>query len=223
MGGRSSPFIFDSVSSAIEWICTTNYLVAVLMHLLDDFLSVEPPHKKPTALKLLMEIFERLGVPLAPHKILGPAQVLEFLGIILDTLQMEARLSAEKTEKLQTVICSLQCHRKCTKRELLSLIGSLSFATRVVVPGRPFLSRLIKLRCTVRKFEHFVYLNQGVREDLFMWTEFLRHWNGRSFFLEDHLTAAPDFELYTDASGAHGHGAYYQGQWFRGDFETSQY
>ena len=160
MGGRSSPFIFDSVSSAIEWICTTNYLVAVLMHLLDDFLSVEPPHKEPTALKLLMDIFERLGVPLAPHKIFGPAQVLEFLGIILDTLQMEACLSAEKIEKLQTVICSLQCRRKCTKHEFLSLIGSLSFATRVVVPGLPFLSQLIKLSCTIRKLEHFVYLNQ---------------------------------------------------------------
>ena len=222
MGGRSSPSIFDGVSSAIEWICTTNYLIDVLMHLLDDFLSVEPPYKEPNALKLLIEIFERLGVPLAPHKIFGPAQVLEFLGIILDTLQMEARLSAEKIEKLQVVISSLQRRRKCTKRELLSLIGSLSFATRVVVPGRPFLSWLIKLSCTAKKLEHFVYLNQGVREDLVMWTEFLRHWNGRSFFLEDHLTAAPDFELYTDASGAHGYGAYYQGQWFRGDWEPSQ-
>ena len=55
-----------------------------------------------------------------------------------------------------------------------------------------------------------------------MWTEFIQHWNGRSFFLEDHLTAASDFELYTDASGAHGHGAYYQGQWFRGDWKPSQ-
>ena len=55
-----------------------------------------------------------------------------------------------------------------------------------------------------------------------MWTEFLQHWNERSFFLEDHLTAASDFELYTDASGAYGYGAYYQGQWFWGDWESSQ-
>ena len=222
MGGRSSPSVFDSVSSATEWICTTNYLIAVLIHLLDDFLSVEPPHKEPNALKLLIEIFERLGVPLTSHKIFVPAQVLKFLGNILDTLQMEARLSAEKTEKLQIVISSLQCRSKCTKRELLSPIGSFSFASRVVVPGRLFLPRLIKLSCTIRKLEHFVYLNQGVREDLFMWTEFLRHWNGRSFCLEDHLTAAQDSELYTDASGAHGYGVYYQGQWFQGDWEPSQ-
>ena len=152
----------------------------------------------------------------------GPAYVLEFLGITLDILQMEARLSAEKIEKLQIVIFSLQCHRKCTKRELFSLIGSLSFETRVVVPGRPFLSWLIKLSCTVRKLEHFVYLNQGVREDPFMWTEFLRHWNGGSFLSEDHLTADPNFELYIDASGAHRYGVYYQGQSFWGDWEPIQ-
>ena len=67
-----------------------------------------------------------------------------------------------------------------------------------------------------------MHLNQGIREDLFMCTEFLRHGNGRSFFLENHLTATPDFEVYTDASSAHGYGAYYQGQWFRGDWEPSQ-
>ena len=52
MEGRSSPFTFDSVSAAIEWICINNCLIEVLMHLLDDFLSVEP-----TALVLLKQIF----------------------------------------------------------------------------------------------------------------------------------------------------------------------
>ena len=223
MGGRSSPFIFDSVSAAIEWICINNYLIEVLMHLLDDFLSVEPPDKEPTALVLLKQIFQYLGVPLASDKAFGPiSQVLEFLGIILDTQLMEARLSPEKIQKLQQVISSLQSHRKCTKRQLLSLIGSLSFAIRVVVPGRPFLSRLIKLSCTVNGLEHFVYLNGGVREDLNMWSTFLQIWNGRSFFLEDQLTSAPDLSLYTDASGAHGYGAYYQGQWFRGHWVQGQ-
>ena len=222
IGGRSSPFIFDSVSAAIEWICINNYLIEVLIHLLDDFLSVEPPDKEPTALVLLKQIFQYLGVPLAPDKVFGPSQVLEFLGIILDTQLMQARLYPEKIQMLQQAISSLQSHRKCTKRQLLSLIGSLSFATRIVVPGCPFLSRLIKLSCTVSGLEHFVYLNNGVREDLNMWSIFLQNWNGRSFFLEDQLTSAADLSLYTDASGAHGYGAYYQGQWFRGDWVQGQ-
>ena len=222
MGGRPSPFIFDSVSAAIEWICINNYLIEVLMHLLDDFLSAEPPDKEPTALVLLKQIFQYLGIPLAPDKVYSPSKVLEFLGIILDTQLMQARLSPEKIQKLQQAISSLQSHRKCTKRQLLSLIGSLSFATRVVVPGRPFLSRLIKLSCTVSGLEHFVYLNSRVQEDLNMWSIFLQNWNGRSFFLEGQLTSAPDLFLYTDASGARGYGTYYRGQWFRGDWVQGQ-
>ena len=107
MGGRSSSFIFDSVSAAIEWICINNYLIEVLMHLLDDFLSVEPPDKEPTALVLLKQIVQYLGVPLALDKVFGPSQVLEFLGIILDTQLMQARLSLEKIQKLQQAISSL--------------------------------------------------------------------------------------------------------------------
>ena len=222
MGGRSSPCIFDSLSEAIEWICVTNYLIEILMHLLDDFLSVESPGAPPMALEKLKQIFARLGVPLAPNKLFGPVQVLEFLGIILDTKLMEARLSKEKVLRLQQLISANLGCKKCTKRELLSLIGSLSFATKVVVPRCPFLSRLIKLGCTVSQLDHHVHLNQGVREDLRMWSHFLQHWNGKSFFMEDHYTDAPDLCLYTDASGAHGYGAYFQGHWFRGDWTLGQ-
>ena len=198
MGGRSSLCIFDSLSEAIEWICVTSYLIEILMHLLDDFLSVESPGVPAMALEKLKWIFALLGVPLAPNKLFGPAQVLEFLGIILDTNLMEARLSKEQVLRLQQFISANLSRKKCAKRELLSFIGSLSFATKVVVPRRPFLSRLIKLSCTVSQLDH------RVRKDLRMWSHFMQHWNGKSFFMEDHYTDAPDLCLYTDASGAHG-------------------
>ena len=60
----SGPSIFDNVLSTIEWIFITNCLIEVLIHLLEDFLSVEPPHRELTGLQLLIDIFEELGVPL---------------------------------------------------------------------------------------------------------------------------------------------------------------
>ena len=63
MNGRSSLFLFDNVSAAIEWICINNYLIEVLIHLLDNFLSVEPPNKEPTAMVLLKQICQYFGVP----------------------------------------------------------------------------------------------------------------------------------------------------------------
>ena len=34
------------------------------------------------------------------------------------------------------------------------------------------------------------------------------------FFLEDQLTSALDFEIYTDAAGSVSYGGYFQGHWF---------
>ena len=51
-----------------------------------------------------------------------------------------------------------------------------------------------------------------------MWESFLHSWNGRNFFLQDELTAAPDLLFYTDASDMLGYGAYFHPEWFRGDW-----
>ena len=47
MGGRSSPYIFDQLPIALEWICENKYLIQFLLHLLDDFLTVEDPSSTP--------------------------------------------------------------------------------------------------------------------------------------------------------------------------------
>jgi len=41
MGGRSSPYLFNVIADAAEWVCKNNYSMDFLIHLLDDFLSVE--------------------------------------------------------------------------------------------------------------------------------------------------------------------------------------
>ena len=46
---------------------------------------------------------EQLGIPLAIEKVAGPMTTLPFLGIILDTIKMEARLLVEKLDRSETV------------------------------------------------------------------------------------------------------------------------
>ena len=75
---------------------------------------------------------------------------------------------------------------------------------------------MIRLSCSVSELHYHVYLNNAFREDLSMWELFLQDWNGRSFFLEEQLTMAPDLHSHTDASGTLGYGGYYHPQWFRG-------
>jgi hypothetical protein len=51
-----------------------------------------------------LNIFKNLGIPLSARKTEGPSHVIEYLGIYLDTVKMEARLPREKIVRIQAVI-----------------------------------------------------------------------------------------------------------------------
>ena len=70
----------------------------------------------------------------------GPSQVLAFLGILLDTTRCEARLPPDKLADLRDILQQCNSRNSITKNELASLLGKLSFAARVVVPSRTFMS-----------------------------------------------------------------------------------
>ena len=68
-----------------------------------------------------------------------------YAGIELDTIQMEARLPPDKIPKCKMAIQNMLRKSKAKLRDIQSLIGLLSFAVTVVVPGRAFLRRIIDL------------------------------------------------------------------------------
>ena len=216
-GCRSSPKIFDTLSQAICWIATNNYYIENILHLLDDFLVIVPEEVKAhETMCTFLNIFESLGVPLSSKKTEGPCHVIEYLGIFLDSIKMEARLPRDKIVRIQQIIESFSMRNSCTKKELLSLLGHLNFACRVILPGRSFMSHLIKLSTTVKKLHHHVHL-KSCRPDLAMWSSFLEGWNGVSFFINDDITNAADISLFTDATLT-SFGGIYVNQWFQGDF-----
>lgn len=102
---------------------------------------------------LALQLCKTLGVPVADGKVEGPETSLIFLGILLNTVAMELRLLDKK------LIVQWQHKRSCTKRELLSLIGQLQHACRVVRPGRTFLRRMIDLSTCAKELHHHLRLN----------------------------------------------------------------
>ena len=79
-----------------------------LLHYLDDFLTMGRAGSAECArnLQLLvhMELCRELGVPLKWQKVEGPSTTLTFLGIVLDTVKMEMRLSEQRMEELKKLI-----------------------------------------------------------------------------------------------------------------------
>ena len=215
-GLRSAPFIFTQLADALQWIAQHNYFIRWLLHYLDDFLTAGSPNTNECqgALDLLISLCASLGVPLAVHKIEGPAPVLEFLGIILDSERMEARLPADKLARLVALVADWVSKKSSTKRELLSLIGLLQHASKVVVPGRTFLRRMLDVSCTVKELHHHVRLSQSFKLDLLWWHKFLATWNGKSFFLFPEWAPLPDFFISSDAAGSLGCAAIFGKHWF---------
>ena len=56
----------------------------------------------------------------------GPDTVLEFMGIILDSEKMEARLPTDKVERIQISLASCKCRKSSTLKELQSLLGTFN-------------------------------------------------------------------------------------------------
>ena len=114
-------FMCDSHSDAVvaqkyltislQWfffIAEHYYKVKHILHLLDGFLTVDPPEFDAEGTMALMTmLFNRLNVPLAANKTMGPLTCIEYLGIVLDTDKLEARLPANKVEKICKFIISI--------------------------------------------------------------------------------------------------------------------
>jgi hypothetical protein len=130
---------------------------------------------------------------------------------------MEARLPQAKVIRIANILQQFANRKTCTKKDLLSLLGHMNFASRVIRPGRSFVSHLIALSTTVSENHHYVTLSAAVRSDLNMWSLFLRQWNGASFFLDDDITMAADLCIYTDATPT-SFGGFYANKWFQDYF-----
>ena len=143
LGLSSSCSIFEAVSSALEWISVHQLRASSVLHILDDFLFIVPTTDQCNRdLANFVSLCEYLGVPLAPQKTVGPETVLQFAGIILDSIHMEARLPDKKLTKCRRTLTDFLAPRSVCLRELQSLIGLLNFTCLVVVPGHAFLRRL---------------------------------------------------------------------------------
>ena len=220
MGCSSSCYLFELVSTALEWIASKKLRIP-MVHILDDFFLASV--SKQVGLKHLqsfLNMCQDVGMPMAPEKTFSPATTMVFVGFEIDSVAEEVRLPEEKVRKCIEEIEQLKIKSKTTLRGLQSIIGLLNFACEVVIPGRPFLRRLIDLTIGVRFPHYHIRLTKSVKEDLDLWLNFLEGHNGRVLFLDQALTMAHDINLFTDASGSIGYGAIFGTHWFCGPWSA---
>ena len=211
--------LFEKFSCFLEWQIKQNAKTDNMIHYLDDFCGCDK--EKSGAQSLLdksLSTFDSLGVPTAPEKIEGPTTCIKFLGLEVDTVAMEVRLPEDKLSDLKACVQDtiLKKGKKITLRELQSLIGKLNFACRAVAPGRAFLRRLIDATIGLRLPHHRIRVSYAMVEDLEVWKSFLDQYNGVQMMAD--MWVGQVLDLYTDASGEIGFGAYFDGHWSYGEW-----
>jgi hypothetical protein len=143
---------------------------------------------------------------------------LEFLGIILNSNDFTARLSQERLTAIIEMLKQWLDRSACNLRELQSLIGTLSFAAKVVRAGRTFLRRTIDLlhaTSSTHNESSIIKLSDGFRSDMRWWLSYVEKWNGLSVVYEAEWVAAADevIRLASDACEVGG-GAVCGTAWF---------
>ena len=125
----------------------------------------------------------------------GLSTCLSILGIELDFTTLQARLPAEKRERMIALLGTCSGKRFCKRRELESLIGYLHHVCKIAPQGRTFLRRMINLLCTFRRDDHPIRLNREFHLDLTWWLKLFQSWEGLSFFLMPEWAPLPDFQV----------------------------
>ena len=120
---RERPFLFHMLSDALEWIIRNKLNITGVMHILDDFFIALPPPTShcSTAQCHLLTLFTELDIPLAPGKTFTPSTQLEFMGILLDSSLMEARLPDNKLTWLRSLVFVWQSRTSCRLHDSHSL------------------------------------------------------------------------------------------------------
>lgn len=86
---------------------------------------------------------------------------------------------------------------------MVGAVGFLSFAAKVVVPGRAFLRRLFD---AIRRPVAVVRISFAMKADLRWWQTYLEAWNGVQLLRT--VASRHTWHIWTDASGKLGMGGY---------------
>ena len=169
-GGRSSARLFNKFADSLEFMMVKNG-VSSMLHYLDDMFTAGAPNSSECDdnMEIMLNTCYDSGIEINPAKTIRPTTEIEFLGIIVDSKKMELRISESRIRAIKQELCQWIGRKTGQKRAILSLIGKLSFLSRVIQPGRTFLRRLITLSMRGKQLHHKLKLNNDARSDVLWW------------------------------------------------------
>ena len=160
---------------------------------LDDIICVHQIENASEEFDTLYSLFEFLGLPINPKKVVPPTRALTCMGILIDIDAGKMLIPREKCTQILDA-CKVCLTRKfLTKKQLQSLLGKLIYLHRCVKPAHVFMNRLLNyLRdCTSR-----ILVTDQMKQDINWFVHLLTHFNCQVMFPHERNPS----DVYVDAS-----------------------
>ena len=179
-GFRLGSGFFEKCSDAIRYMMSQAGHNG-LMNYIDDLLYVGTPKNIWPSYYDLLQLLQDLGLEVSQRKLVPPSTQVICLGILVDSVQKTLSIPEDKLKDIINMVNSWQDRRKCTKNQFQSLLGSLLYITKCVHPARYFLNRmLLILRNNTEN--RYISLDKSFFQDLNWFQQFLKHFNGITYF-----------------------------------------
>ena len=131
--------------------------------------------------------------------VLHPARCMEYLGFVINSLEMKLFLPTEKMSQLLQDCKDLILEKSASVRTLSHIIGRLTSTLQAVLPAPLHYRHLQMLQAKGllegKGYNSVVPLNKECQNDFQWWIDQLSTWNGRLI-----ISPAPDLIITTDAS-----------------------
>ena len=145
-------------------------------------------------------VCHKIGMPISLKNLVGPVQVIEFLGLTIDSVLMVVRVPNDKFQDISSILITMIKKCKATGYELESLAGKLNFISRIIPAGRSFIQRIYQVQIGIKKKLH-IDLKAPVLQDLHMWRTFSSKFRGWKIVDMEQLSCHP-LEVVADAAGS---------------------
>ena len=213
-GLRCAPNIYNAISDLIVLISRSLGADRVINYL-DDFLIIADDYETCLAHRCIVtSVIEFLGASVSWKKVTNPSTSSTFLGITINSVEMELSLPMEKVHKLETCILSVLDKGHATKKDLERVGGLVSYCSYVVRGGMTFSRRIFDLAASYSRTSTHIPLNDAIKADFQWWLSFCGVFNGKACILKDPFP----IPLYSDSSFK-GFEAWLGRDWFFGSWK----
>ena len=116
-GLRSSAKKFSDIAEALMYICKKHGTVNSSIYYLDDALTVSESYASCKAsLDTMVSTAKQCGFKVNDKKTVGPDRRLEFLGVELDTVSKQMKMSQSRIQEINEEISEWETRKTCTKK-----------------------------------------------------------------------------------------------------------